>query len=1092
MRDNKRMKWLTPLCLLSALLAPLPAATLYDTYASWGDKSDARHGHLYLYTGAAASTDYYLYATGTAGRTINNLVQSQTGIGPYQPVTAYPNEDASPGFGNNYFKLSSSNPMTWEVDETTDCHCGDAHGMVAAADNLNNYVGSIFMTFLRKDTDTENPGGSYTLSMFGDQLAVISTATGPLTAKVEKWNGSAWVTVVPASPSIPAGGVWMWSPDQSSPPLNGGTLAANAGHYKVTLTGGQGLLYKGNVFSPMPYGSRGYTWNRDNALLVAPDAVTGKKIGLDLVGAIVADHSSSPQIIVSNPSATSANFDLRRFVPNTPGAVDSQWPVNGNDPSGAWSTVQSTTLASGARWTYTSPNDGFHRVVSTNGVSLTAIMGTALTRSRYTGGDYLFASDTRQAIGKAFDWWGHLQDTSSDGPLEVHIIAPWAGTQVTLNVTGASTGAQAAQVQTSTGPDQGLRFQVSSSTGQDMHFTISSDQYVYAWFMSNTGNSSDGANNKYGETFFSNPPMPQDLMVAQKSAAPSTVTLNDTVTYVLTAKNIGAGNALSVKIWDTLPAGVTLQSANPAPLVSAPPYYVWDLGTVSALTASSVTVTVSVDTGVNGELKHNTIGLSSATAPSAQSPDAPVRVLIPGADLQKSANVGTANPGDTITYTINYFNPAAALPATPNLNLRVKGVTMNNGSIDFTFEVTNNGGTTVNVSDLKICAWVQDSMAAGAVSCTSYYGGGTAPSWVGDGNPVTGVASGLSPAVSRPDSRDANLQFCWTSASSIALTPGQRWQDIQLHAGAAWTTANQTGLNYSRRPAGESAYVDDSHFCLYYQGNLVSEFTGAGTADAATGAEPWNWASIYDTCPAEVTYVSSAPAATTSGTAPLLSWFLPNVAPQSSAAFTWWGTVKPAVPGGTVINNRAEAQANTITALSNLATVVVPLIGTRTDTPTPAPSPTITATPSASFTPSVSATRTASLPPTPSYTPSPSATITPTAVPPTPAPTDTPTPFPLLLSPLPPSPHPATGSGVFIAYRLSTAAEVVLRIFDVSGELVKQMDAFNGVRGANEEFWDLKNTAGTAVSSGLFICKVTAKSPLNEEQVVFIKVAVAR
>lgn len=1075
------------MALLLLLGAPLHGAVAnFNTYAAWGDRSDARHGHLYLYTGAAATTDYFLYATGTAGTTINNLVQTQTGLGPYQPATAYPNEDASPGFGNNYFKLSSSNPMTWEVDETTDCHCGDAHGMVAAADNLNSYVGSIFMTFLRKDTDPELPGGAFTLAMFGDQLAVLSAASGPITATVRKWNGAAWGAVLATSPTIPAGGVWMWSPNQSSPPRSGGTLAANAGHYRVDLAGGQGLVYKGNVFSPMPFNGHGYAWNRDNALLVAPDTVTGKKIGTSLIGAVVVDHGSAPQLIVTSMGTAPANFDIQRFVPVTPGLVDSQWPIDGSDPSGTWTTVQSVPgLAVGAHFSYTSPFDGFVKVVSTNGQPLTAIMGTALTRSRYTGGDYVYAVDTKQAIGKSFDWWGHLQDTTSDLPLEIHVVCPWGGTQVTLNVTGATTGAQAPQVQTSGGADQGLKFLVSSSTGQDMHFTLTSNQYAYVWFMSNTGNPTDGAASRYGETFFSNPPMPQDLMVAEKSASPSTVTLSDTVTYVLTARNIGAGNALSVVLWDTLPAGTTLQSSSTPPSYSVPPLYGWNLGTVAALSASSITITVSVDAGFNGEIKHNSMLLGSATAPASTSPDAPFRILIPGADLQKSANVTTAVPGDAITYVINYFNPSPALPATPKFNLRVKGVQFDANTNKYEFEITNWSGASVNISDFMICYWIQESLSTSQMTFFNDYGGNTNP-WDGWGGPTwVGSVTSLSPPIVRPDSRNANIQICWKATTSNVWSNGNVLNGIALRAAApgaanSWTTANYTTVNYSRRPAGELSYNDDSHFALYYKGSLVQEFTSAVIADPNTGVEPQFSVMVSDTCPAQINYVGSSPAATTSGAAPILSWFDPAVLPQQSRSFTWWGTVKAGTSQGTVITNRADAQANSIAAISNLVTIVIPIVGTLTYTPTISPSPTLTATRTPSPTPTASPTMT--LPPN-----SPTITATPTMPPPTP--TRTPTPPPLVLHLWPNSPNPFGESGTWLAYFIAVDAIVDIKVYDVSGELVRALDPFPGKMGNNEEFWDAKNSSGAPVASGTYIYKVKATSTAGEVIADFAKCA---
>lgn len=186
-------------------------------------------------------------------------------------------------------------------------------------------------------------------------------------------------------------------------------------------------------------------------------------------------------------------------------------------------------------------------------------------------------------------------------------------------------------------------------------------------------------------------------------------------------------------------------------------------------------------------------------------------------------------------------------------------------------------------------------------------------------------------------------------------------------------------------------------------------------------------------------------------------------------------------------------------------TVLSPTI-TRTFTQTPVALPTDTISPTFSATPSVSppaATLTAS--PTPSGTPSasptpspgPSGTFTPTpSVTPsfTPAPTAPPptaTPEPLLLTPKYPNPSPAHDS-VYLPYVLTTAAEVDVRIYDVSGELIMDLGPIFQAAGNNERRWDLQNKAGTQVASGIYLCRIIATAPDGESDQVWEKAAVTR
>ena len=177
---------------------------------------------------------------------------------------------------------------------------------------------------------------------------------------------------------------------------------------------------------------------------------------------------------------------------------------------------------------------------------------------------------------------------------------------------------------------------------------------------------------------------------------------------------------------------------------------------------------------------------------------------------------------------------------------------------------------------------------------------------------------------------------------------------------------------------------------------------------------------------------------------------------------------------------------------------------TGTPTPTPLDTPSLTATPS--VTPSASGTFTATLTPAPanSATASPSQTPLDTAtatasftvsptLPPThtPLPTDTETPGPLTLTPKPPSPNPST-DGAWLPYVLSTAADVDIKVYDIAGELVRVLDPVADPAGASEQFWDLKNSSGTKVASGVYLYKIRAVSGRGESKEVWSKCAVAR
>jgi flagellar hook assembly protein FlgD len=74
---------------------------------------------------------------------------------------------------------------------------------------------------------------------------------------------------------------------------------------------------------------------------------------------------------------------------------------------------------------------------------------------------------------------------------------------------------------------------------------------------------------------------------------------------------------------------------------------------------------------------------------------------------------------------------------------------------------------------------------------------------------------------------------------------------------------------------------------------------------------------------------------------------------------------------------------------------------------------------------------------------------------------------------------------------LNRDASVDVRVYDVAGELVRDLGARPASRGPNEAFWDSRNDAGAAVASGVFLGRISATVP-GEERDAWVKMAILR
>jgi len=83
-------------------------------------------------------------------------------------------------------------------------------------------------------------------------------------------------------------------------------------------------------------------------------------------------------------------------------------------------------------------------------------------------------------------------------------------------------------------------------------------------------------------------------------------------------------------------------------------------------------------------------------------------------------------------------------------------------------------------------------------------------------------------------------------------------------------------------------------------------------------------------------------------------------------------------------------------------------------------------------------------------------------------------------------PNPNQGNYTFIRYRLNTNADVKIKIFDLAGDLIKELNGSGNSNTDNEVRWDLTN-----VQSGVYLARIEANSQGRKEAHI-IKIAVVK
>ena len=132
----------------------------------------------------------------------------------------------------------------------------------------------------------------------------------------------------------------------------------------------------------------------------------------------------------------------------------------------------------------------------------------------------------------------------------------------------------------------------------------------------------------------------------------------DTVTYTITVSNAGPDDANNVFVTDTVPTGLTFVSTNGCTedTTGVP---TCTLGTITAGSSASYTVTVTVDAGTSGSTLTNNVSVTADEEdPDTGNNTVDETTTITSADLSitKSDNIDPVNEGVTVTYTITVTN----------------------------------------------------------------------------------------------------------------------------------------------------------------------------------------------------------------------------------------------------------------------------------------------------------------------------------------------------------------------------------------------------------------------------------------------------
>lgn len=237
------------------------------------------------------------------------------------------------------------------------------------------------------------------------------------------------------------------------------------------------------------------------------------------------------------------------------------------------------------------------------------------------------------------------------------------------------------------------------------------------------------------------------------------------------------------------------------------------------------------------------------------------------------------------------------------------------------------------------------------------------------------------------------------------------------------------------------------------RGDILSynlDYINSGTSDISNLV-------IWDTIPLNTNFYDASSGYNTSTTYGLIFWDIPGVISTNTAYSLWFRVIVNDNPGLTVLNG---ASSSYIDGYWNEKEVKISnTVWTNIFTATITPTSTITQT----------------------HTVSPTFTVTPTF-------TNTPVALDMELTGS--FPNPAENHAKIII-RLTKEALLFLKIYNVSGEVVREMD-ISGAKGYNVITWDLRNSDFMPVSSGVYLYSIEAVASDKEKIKKHGKIAIVK
>lgn len=331
-------------------------------------------------------------------------------------------------------------------------------------------------------------------------------------------------------------------------------------------------------------------------------------------------------------------------------------------------------------------------------------------------------------------------------------------------------------------------------------------------------------------------------------SAPATANRGGALAFTLTYANDGPAPAQNVTLVDTLPAGVSFVSANPAPSSVSGQTLTWNVGTLAAGQNGSITVNTTVAANASSPII-NTASISTIT-PGDSSGDntstTQTTVLDPNVRIVKSAPQ-TVNRGEALAFTLAYANTGVA----PAHNVVVADIL----PPGLAFVSANPAPASINGQTLS---WNLGTLVAGASGTITV-------------NAIAGLGAS-SPVVNN------------TSISTT--TPGDSSGD---NTSSTQTTVRDPNVHVQKGGPASATVGDRFTYTLVYGNN---------------GAAPATTTTIVDTLPAGLSFLSANPTPS-SVNGQILTWNAGTLAAGQTGSITLQVQSSATLPNGTVVNNTA-------------------------------------------------------------------------------------------------------------------------------------------------------------------------------------------